>query len=125
MIGHVVERTAHPRFRLTMRQQDDGSWIGNDPEWIDPPEMNAPKLARLMRETGDYFAANRRRDWIQDCVIERSRELGLNARMIRDATGGAVSENHLHDYLSRRASMGSHKLAAVLRVLGLRIEIEK
>lgn len=58
-------------------------------------------------------------DWIQDRVIARADELQLNANEIATRTNGAVSDDHVRDYLNRKKSMGSHKLAPVLRVLGL------
>lgn len=61
------------------------------------------------------------RDWIQDACIRRARDLDMTAYAVARDTDGAVSENHVRQYLSRRASMGSHKLKHVLRVLGLTI----
>jgi hypothetical protein len=54
-------------------------------------------------------------------VIARAGELGLSAYAIAQQTRGAVSEDHVLAYLSRRKSMGSHKLQHLLRVLGLDI----
>jgi hypothetical protein len=72
-----------------------------------------------MREAGDFFAANVRRDWLQEAVIEKADKLGLTSYAIAKATGNAVSEDHVRDYLTRKKSMGSHKLQHVLRVLFL------
>jgi hypothetical protein len=47
--------------------------------------------------------------------------LGLTAHAIAKAARGRVSENHVHDYLTRRKSMGSQELQHVLAVLGLAI----
>lgn len=63
--------------------------------------------------------ADERADWIQARVIARARELDLTAYAIAKLTVGAVSQQHVSDYFSRRSSMGSHKLQHVLRVLGL------
>ena len=60
-------------------------------------------------------------DWIQSAVISRARELSLTAYAIAKLTNGAVSADHVKDYLERRKSMGSHKLQHVLAVLGLAI----
>ncbi len=60
-----------------------------------------------------------RADWIQARVIARAAELGLSSYEIAKRTAGGVSEDHVRDYLTRRKSMGSHKLQHVLRVLGL------
>ena len=62
-------------------------------------------------------------DWIQSAVIARARELGLTAYAIAKATDGAVSEDHVRAYLTRRKSMGSHKLQHVLRVLGMTLVV--
>jgi hypothetical protein len=58
-------------------------------------------------------------DWIQSAVIARAAKLNLTAYAIAKLTDGAVSEDHVKDYLERRKSMGSHKLQHVLAVLGL------
>ena len=63
-------------------------------------------------------------DWIQAACIERAKELRLNASEIARLTEGAVSDDHVRDYLTRRKSMGSHKLQHVLKVLGLTIAVE-
>ena len=60
-------------------------------------------------------------DWVQSIVIEQAKMLDLTAYAIAQATGYAVSEDHVRAYLTRRKSMGSHKLQHVLRVLGLTI----
>ena len=60
-------------------------------------------------------------DWIQERVIARAAELQLTAYAIAKRTDGAVSPDHVQDYLQRRKSMGSHKLQHVLNVLGLTI----
>lgn len=60
-------------------------------------------------------------DWIQGRVIARVLELGLSSYEIAKRTDGRVSEDHVRDYLTRRKSMGSHKLQHVLAVLGLEL----
>jgi len=67
-----------------------------------------------------------KQDDIQDAVIARAAELGLTAYAIAAATRTdlhprGVSERHVREYLGRRASMGSHRLQHVLRVLGLAV----
>jgi hypothetical protein len=59
------------------------------------------------------------RDEIQETCIARSEALGLSSYAIAQATGGEVSEDHVRAYLTRRKSMGSHKLQHVLKALGL------
>lgn len=63
-----------------------------------------------------------RSDWIQSRVIARAAELSLSSYAIAKLCGGVPSENHIRQYLTRRSSMGSHKLQHVLRVLGLKLE---
>lgn len=75
---------------------------------------------RLSFATGDISPVDRA-DWIQDRVISRAEQLELTAYAIAKATGGKVSEDHVRDYLTRKKSMGSHKLQHVLSVLGLEI----
>jgi hypothetical protein len=65
------------------------------------------------------------RDWIQQAVIARAKALGLTAYRIAQMTDGAVSEDHVQAYLTRRKSMGSHKLQHVLRVLDLDIRTNR
>lgn len=49
----VTHETA-PRFNIALERQRDGSWSStNDIEWLDSPPLDAPLLARLMREAGD------------------------------------------------------------------------
>ncbi len=62
-----------------------------------------------------------RADWIQAACIARAAELNLSSYEIAKRTGGGVSEDHVRKYLTRAASMGSHKLQHVLAVLGLEI----
>jgi DNA-binding phage protein len=64
-------------------------------------------------------------DWLQAAVIARAKTLGLSAIDIAKATGGAVSRQHVHEYLSGRGNMASHKLAAVMAVLGLVVQTSK
>jgi DNA-binding phage protein len=60
-------------------------------------------------------------DWIQTAVVARAQALGLTAGEIAEQTGGQVSRQHVHAYLTGQASMGSSKLQHVLRVLGLQL----
>ncbi len=62
-----------------------------------------------------------RGDWIQDAVIARAAALGMTAYAIAQASNGAVSDDHVQAYLTRRKSMGSHKLQHVLSALGLTV----
>src|SRR5262245_59037945 len=65
------------------------------------------------------------RDWIQLAVIRRAKELDLTAYAIAKLTNGKVSEDHVKSYLEKRASMGSHKLQHVFRVLGLDVFVRE
>lgn len=60
-------------------------------------------------------------DHIQNQCIERMEQLGLNPNQIAETLDGKVSRSHVCDYLTRRASMGSHKLQHVLTALSLKI----
>lgn len=115
LVGRVVRRTIRPRFTITFREQ----WGGFNVNWIDDPVLDADYLARLMREAGEFFRAHVRTDWVQQIVAARARELGMTAYRIAKETGGAVSQDHVQDYLTGKKSMGSHKLQHVLRVLKL------
>ena len=64
-------------------------------------------------------------DWLQDAVIDRAKKLGVTAYWIAKQTAGAVSNDHVMAYLSRRKSMGSHKLQHVLRTLGMTVGLAK
>ncbi len=83
------------------------------------------RLAWESLKPGAIIRTRKRRadlhDWIQDSVIARANKLGLTSYAIAKASEGAVSEDHVRDYLTRAKSMGSHKLQHVLRVLGLKI----
>lgn len=57
-------------------------------------------------------------DAIQDLCIARMAALGLNPNQVAERVGDKVSRSHVCDYLTRRASLGSHKLQPVLRALG-------
>jgi hypothetical protein len=122
LIGHRVIRTVFPRFELVMEPSDDGTWRSGSITLIDPPpdasEVNARDFAKMMREAGDHFAEHWQEDWLQSVVIDRAKELGLTAYAIAKLTGWAVSEDHVQAYLTRRKSMGSHKLQHVLAALG-------
>lgn len=119
MTGRVVTHATRPRFRMLFSKSDISGWDGEPIEWIDSMPKDAIALARLMREAGDFFAANMHADWLQERVIARAAKLGLTSYAIAKATGNAVSEDHVRDYLTRSKSMGSHKLQHVLRVLNL------
>lgn len=123
LTGRVVTHTARPRFTATFSKNDDGGWEAFDDamQFIDDPPKAAAILTRLMREAGDFFGANFRRDWIQEAVITRAAKLELSSYEIAKRTGGAVSEDHVRDYITRSKSMGSHKLQHVLTVLELKI----
>ena len=60
-------------------------------------------------------------DAIQDLCIARMTELGLNPNQVAERLDGQVSRTHVCDYLTRRASIGSHKLQHLLVVLQLAI----
>lgn len=64
-------------------------------------------------------------DWIQEAVITRAAELEKTAYRIAQDCDQLVSEDHIHKYLNRKSSMGSHKLQHVLRALGLQISPAK
>ena len=74
-----------------------------------------------MSEAGDFYAANHKRDWLQELVIERAAELGLTAYALAKLTGWAVSEQHARDFIAGRKSMGSRKLQHILAALGLEL----
>lgn len=61
------------------------------------------------------------RDWVQERVIARAAELGLTAYAVAQSVAEHVSASHVYDYLARRKSMGSHKLAHLLTALRLTI----
>ena len=119
LLGRLVTHHERPRFVMLFTQNDAGGFDGKPAEWIDAPDAKA--VPTLVRQAGDFFAANARKDWIQEAVIFRARELGLNSLAISKAIGGAVSDDHVRAYLTREKSMGSHKLQHVLSVLGLRL----
>lgn len=64
-------------------------------------------------------------DEIQEIVIARVARLGLTSYAIAKSSDWAVSEDHVRAYITRRKSMGSHKLQHVLRVIGLRVSLGK
>jgi hypothetical protein len=61
-------------------------------------------------------------DAIQEVCIARAKEKDLTSYAIAKATDGQVSEDHVHKFLTRRSSMGTHKVQHILRVLGLAIK---
>ena len=62
-------------------------------------------------------------DWIQEIVIARCKELDFTAHRIALLAENRIDELHIHRFVTRRASMGSHKLQHVLKVLGLTITL--
>lgn len=60
-------------------------------------------------------------DVIQDTCIARMESLGLNPNKVFELLDGKVSRSHINDYLTRRASIGSHKLQYLLAALNLEI----
>lgn len=122
-IGRVVTHDDWPRFTITFVPQADKSLLARGAVWVDDPPTDATIIARLMREAGDYYAKHRLDDWVQRACVVRADRLGLTAYAIAKATGGAVSDDHVKDFLAGRHSMGSHKLQHVLRVLGLELKV--
>jgi hypothetical protein len=49
-------------------------------------------------------------------------ELGFNPNQVAEKLDGIVSRSHVCDYLTRRSSMGSHKVQHLLKVLNLEIQ---
>lgn len=60
-------------------------------------------------------------DTIQEQCIARMKELGLNPNQVAERLPN-MSRTHVCDYLSRRSSMGSHKLQHLLKILQLEIQ---
>lgn len=90
-------------------------------------QKGAARVAAFQEKTSDRVEDTRPADpsdWIQSAVIARAAKLDLTSYAIAKLTGGAVSEDHVRDYLTRRKSMGSHKLQHCLRVLGLTVRAE-
>lgn len=81
-------------------------------------------LHHLRRGSQALLRAMGGEDWLQDKVIARAAHLGLTAYAIAKATGGKVSEDHIQAYLTRKKSMGSHKLQHVLTALGLQVALK-
>ncbi|MAT12945.1 MAG: hypothetical protein CMM02_18270 [Rhodopirellula sp.] len=50
----IVVHLHRPRFAGKVHHAEDGS-IGIEPNFIDDPELDAIDVARLMRETGDWY----------------------------------------------------------------------
>jgi hypothetical protein len=117
ILGRVVTHTARPRFSLTFKKHPNGGWESDGPVFTDDPPKDAALLARLMREAGDFFAANVRGDWMREAVIARAKKLGVSSYEIAKGIGNAASEDSIADYLKRGNSMGSHKLQHVIRFL--------
>lgn len=88
-----------------------------------PPAARAPgcrdKIHVMSEPCHHTRASPELTDWVQEIVIARARELGLTAYAIAKRTDGRVSEDHVKNYIERRASMGSHKLQHVLKALDL------
>lgn len=63
-------------------------------------------------------------DWIAERVIARAAELNLTAYAIAKRTEGAVTENAVKDFLSRRCSLSSRKLQHLFKVLGLTVVVD-
>ncbi len=61
-------------------------------------------------------------DDIQERCIASMLKLGMNPNQVADAVGGKIARSHVCDFLTRRASIGSHKLQHLLPVLKLDIK---
>lgn len=60
-------------------------------------------------------------DSIQSACIARMEALELNPNRVAEMLEGQVSRAHVCEYLTRKSSMGSHKLQHLLAALGLKI----
>ena len=60
-------------------------------------------------------------DAIQDQLIARMEALALNPNKVAELVDGQVSRSHVCDYLTRRASIGSHKLQHMLNALKMEL----
>lgn len=61
-------------------------------------------------------------DAIQERCIKSMIRLGMNPNQVADAVEGKIARSHVCDFLTRRASIGSHKLQHLLPVLKLKID---
>ena len=61
-------------------------------------------------------------DSIQERCIAQMLKLGMNPNQVADAVEGKIARSHVCDFLTRRASIGSHKLQHLLPVLKLEIK---
>lgn len=58
---------------------------------------------------------------IHELCQAQARRLGLSAYAVAKATQGKVSDDHVAAFFAGRKEMGSHRLDAVLAVLGLEV----
>ncbi len=58
-------------------------------------------------------------DALQATIINRAAQLRMTEQQIAEASG--VSAEHVHDYLVRRATMNSFKVAKLLKALRLKV----
>ena len=93
----------------------------NDPARYRQFVMDVQEI--LAKALGVHIDEDNGNDWIQNAVIKRAGELQLTAYSIAQQCG--VSENHVQRYLTKKASMSSHKLQHVLKALGMKIVVSK
>jgi hypothetical protein len=78
--------------------------------------------AVLAEAAGEDVPGDDTSDWIREAVIARADELNLTAEAIAARTDGAVSRNHVREFLARRKQMTSGKLGAVMTALGMTVK---
>jgi hypothetical protein len=116
----AVARSPALGQRAEQAYQTAAQELRDAPDW---PECRSA-VARILAEAGCAGGGEdipEGADWVQATVMARALELGLTAYAIAQRTGGAVSEDHIQAYLTRRKSCGSHKLQHIFRALGLRL----
>lgn len=56
-------------------------------------------------------------DPLQEALIRRMKAAGTNPNQVAEQLAGKVSRSHVCDYLTRRKSMGSHKVWHLIALL--------
>jgi hypothetical protein len=115
--GRFVDHNNYPRCTVCV----DCDLVGSVDVWLDPPPESDESVRTIIDDAVCFYRNHCRDDWIQASVAKEMDVQGLTSTDVEELSGGAVPASHIDRYRNRKASMGSHKLQHILRVLGLSI----
>lgn len=115
-IADEVEHPDHPVKGVLVRNRTTNHFaLARQGTVLNVPQGWALNVAKEQHRAAEPT------DPIRESCIERAKALQMSSYAIHKATGGAISENHIQNFLDGKTSMGSNLLQHLLKALRLRI----